>query len=208
MIGLAASRISERLHRPSIVLSIENGIAHGSARSVGDFHLLNALETCSDLFEQFGGHAAAAGMKIRSENIEQLKARLHEYAESEIAVEDTTPEIVIDALVTPKTLNLDLHNTLKKLEPFGAGNVKPIFSTRGLRLRFEPRVMKDKHLKLHLNDGDGRRFEAVWWDGVARSQGRTLNTDSSIEVAYTLDRNEWQGNVTLQLVVQDIRTDN
>ena len=208
VIGLAASRIAERLHRPSIVLSIENGIAHGSARSIGNYHLLDALESCAELFEQFGGHAAAAGMKIKSANIGELRQRLNAHASQFLTDEELVAELFIDAQVSPETLDLELIKDLACLEPFGAGNSKPIFATKGLYLRDEPFVMKEKHLKMRLLDRSGKQFEAVWWDGVERSKGQTLESGSRIELAYTAEANTWQGNTRLQLVVQDLRADN
>ena len=124
MIGLAASKIAERLYRPTIVLSAENGYAHGSGRSVGDFHLLKALESCADLFEQFGGHAAAAGMKIKVENIQALSERLNDYAINIISEQELTPVLSIDAPVSSRTMNLALVDALAAFEPFGAGNPK------------------------------------------------------------------------------------
>lgn len=208
VIGLAASRIAERLHRPTIVLSVEDGYAHGSARSIANYHLLNALESCPELFEQFGGHAAAAGMKIKQENIDAVREALNRYAETSLTEDHLQPELHIDARVSPQTLTLKLVNELSMLEPFGAGNPKPVLVTGGLLLREEPRVMKEKHLKLWLDGGGGQRFEAVWWDGVERSRERTLTPGSRIEVAYTAEANIWQSNVRLQLVVEDIRADN
>ncbi len=208
VIGLAASRIAERLHRPTVVLSIENGTAHGSGRSIPGFHLVNALDSCSDLLEQYGGHAAAAGMKISSESISLLRERLCGYAGETITEDMLEPELLIDARISAETMTLHLHKEVSSLEPFGAGNRKPIFATSGLRLRFEPTVMKEKHLKLYLESGQGQRFEAVWWDGVNKGKGRTLLPGKSIEIAYTADVNTWQGSSRLQLVVEDIKEDN
>jgi len=208
VIGLAASRIAEKLFRPTIVLSVENGVAHGSARSIADFHLLEALDSCSHLLEQYGGHAAAAGMKIRSENIDEVRRKLNEYAASKFSGEKPEPVLKIDANVASDSLTLTLVEQIAQLEPFGAGNTKPIFVTRDLTISDEPFVMKDKHLKLRLVNAAGKRFEAVWWDGVDRSKGRTLHTGNSIEVAYTLEANSWQGNTRLQLVVEDLREHN
>ena len=208
VIGLAASKIAERAHRPTIVLSIENGFAHGSARSVSNFHLLEALESCSDLFEQFGGHAAAAGMKIRNENISELRGRLNKYAIEKLTEVQRTPVLNIDAHVSSYTLGLELVHELKKLEPFGAGNPKPVFVTKDLFVSDEAFVMKEKHLRLKLQNPEGKRFEAVWWDGVDRSKGRTLRPGTGIEVAYTPEANIWQGNTRLQLVVHDLREHN
>ncbi len=207
VVGLAASRIAERLYRPTIVLSIENGLAHGSARSIADFHVLSALESCPDLFEQFGGHAAAAGMTIRADRIPELRSRLNEHAASVFGNEELMPELVIDAVVTPDTLGLDLVDELAALEPYGAGNPKPVFVTTGLILNAEPFVMKDKHLKFWLESGD-KMFEAVWWNGIELSTGQTLRRGSRIELAYVPEANEWQGNRRLQLVVEDLRADN
>lgn len=208
VIGLAASRIAERLHRPTIVLSSENGSAHGSARSIGNFHLLNALEHCGDLFDQFGGHAAAAGMKIRTDRIEALLEALDAYAANTLTEDDLTPTLNIDARLSAETLALPILRELDQFEPFGSGNPKPVFVTGGLRVNGEPRVMKEKHLKLHLQSDAGKRFEAVWWDGVDRAKGQTLDHGSRIEVAYTTELNVWQGTQRLQLVVQDVRADN
>jgi single-stranded-DNA-specific exonuclease len=207
VVGLAASRIAEKLYRPTIVLSIENGIAHGSARSIANYHLLNALESCPELFEQFGGHAAAAGMTIRAERIVELRVKLNKHAAEVFGSDEMVPELKIDAVVTHETLSLDLVDELAAFEPFGAGNPKPVFVTRGFIVRDEPFVMKDKHLKLKL-DGGGKQFEAVWWNGVELSKGQTLRPGSRIEIAYVPEANEWQGNRRLQLVVEDVRADN
>jgi single-stranded-DNA-specific exonuclease len=205
VIGLAASRIAEKLHRPAIVISIEDGMGHGSARSIPDYHLLRGLDTCEELFEQYGGHAAAAGMQIRPENIDALSERLNAHAAETISEENLFPEVRIDAPVSSRTLGLELTEELKKLEPFGQGNPKPVFSTPGLALQEEPWVMKEKHLKLKLRDADGRQFEAVWWDGVDRSQEVELKAGSSYEIAYSPEPNTWQGVTRLQLNLKDIR---
>jgi len=208
VIGLAASRVAERVYRPTIVLSIDNGVAHGSARSIANYHLLKALDSCSELFEQYGGHAAAAGMKIRTDNISEVRRRLNEHAASVLSEDELVPQLMIDALVTPESMNLELIDDLRAFEPFGAGNPKPIFVTRGLILAEEPYVMKEKHLKFRLRSARGISFEAVWWDGVERSKGRTLKSNSCIELAYVPEANLWQGTRRLQLVVEDLRADN
>lgn len=205
VIGLAASKIAEKINRPAIVISLENGIGHGSARSVANYHLLNGLDSCAALFEQFGGHAAAAGMKIKSENIDSLREQLNAHAARHLSAEDLIPELKIDALVSTQSLSLDLLDNLKQLEPFGAGNPKPIFATRDLELVGEPFVMKEKHLKLKLRGAGGKQLEAVWWDGVAKSNGQTLQRNSRIELAYTPEVNTWNGNTRLQLKVEDLK---
>ena len=207
VIGLAASRIAEKLYRPTIVISIdEDGMGHGSARSISNYHLLEGLDTCSEVFEQYGGHAAAAGMKIKFENIETLKEKMNEHAASVFSEEDLIPEVKIDGEVESSELDLGLVEALKPMEPFGMGNPKPVFATDKLMLVDEPWIMKEKHLKLQLEDADGKKFEAVWWEGVEKSKGQTLKPQKSIELAYTAEANTWQGNTRLQLVVRDLRT--
>jgi single-stranded-DNA-specific exonuclease len=205
VIGLAASKISDKLHRPAIVISLEDGIGHGSARSIAGYHLLSGLESCGDLMEQFGGHAAAAGMKIKAENIDRLRELVNQHAIANLTDEDLIPELKIDAVVSSNSLGLSLVEDLKRLEPFGMGNPKPTFVTKDLFLTVEPFVMKEKHLKLKLRDTTGKPFEAVWWDGVDKSKKQTLKPQSRIELAYTPEINVWNGNTRLQLVVEDLR---
>lgn len=205
VIGLAASKIAEKLHRPTIVLSKENGLAYGSARSIGNYHLLNGLNSCEDLFEKFGGHAAAAGMTMKTENIEELQKQLDKHASENLTEEDLIPEIKIDAEVSSNSLDLKLVDDLKQLEPFGQGNPKPVFVTKDLILTDEPWIMKDKHLKLKMTDENGKKFEAVWWDGVEQSKEQTLEPEKRIELAYTPEANTWRGNTRLQLIVKDLR---
>jgi len=147
-------------------------------------------------------------MKIKQENIEHLQERLNAHATEILSAEDLIPELKIDAVVSSQTLNLDLVQELKQFEPFGMGNAKPRFVTRDLTLTSEPFVMKEKHLKLKLASRNGRQFEAVWWDGVDKSKGKTLTGKSRIELAYTPDANNWNGKTRLQLVVEDLREEN
>lgn len=205
VVGLAASKITERIYRPSLVISLEDGVGHGSARSIAGYHLLSGLDSCAELFEKYGGHAAACGFTIREENISNLRESLNKHAAENISDEDLIPEIKIDAVVSSQSLTLDLVEDLKKLEPFGQGNPKPVFVTKGLELISEPFVMKEKHLKLNFKDAHGRRFEAVWWDGAEKLNERTLEAGSSIEIAYTPEANAWNGTTRLQLVVKDLR---
>jgi single-stranded-DNA-specific exonuclease len=208
VIGLASSRISDKIYRPSLVISIEDGIGHGSARSIANYHLLNGLDSCAELFEKFGGHAAACGFTIKQENIDELRIKINEHASRHLSDEDLIPEVRVDAEISSQSLNLDLVTALKKLEPFGQGNLKPKFLTKDLFLVGEPFVMKEKHLKLKLQDVKGKQFEAVWWDGVDKSAaniGQTLERNSRIELVYSPEANSWNGNTRLQLVVEDLK---
>jgi single-stranded-DNA-specific exonuclease len=207
VIGLAASRITERIHRPSVVISLDaEGLGHGSARSIEAYHLLNGLTACADLFVKFGGHSHAAGLTIRRENVAELRRRLNEHAAAHLADDELTPVVEIDAELAPAEATLDLVNELQKLEPYGMGHPRPVFATRGLRLTAAPFVMKDRHLKLRLSDGYAAPpLEAVWWDGVRELGQATLNAQDRIELAYSPEANTWRGDTRLQLVVKDLR---
>lgn len=205
VLGIAASKISERINRPCIVISLEGEVGHGSARSIASYHLLDGLTACGELFEQFGGHSHAAGLKIKRDRIPELRRRLNEHAAAHLSDEDLVPALHIDAELPAESLTLSLAEELRALEPFGAGNPRPLFVTRSLRLVAEPRIIKEKHLKLRLaGAGSGRHLDAIWWDGLAEME-RTLTPNTRIELAYTVEPNTWQGETRLQLCVRDMR---
>jgi single-stranded-DNA-specific exonuclease len=206
VIGIAAAKIAEKLYRPCIVISFEGDDGHGSGRSIECYHLLDGLTACADLFEKFGGHSHAAGLAIERKNLEEFKRRLNEHAASKLSDEDLIPIVKVDAELKPETLSLGLVEELKALEPFGAGNPKPVFMTRNFRLAFEPRVLKERHLKLTVVGADNKKHDAIWWDGVEKSEGQPLNQGASIELAYSLEANTWNGNTRLQLVVADLKS--
>jgi single-stranded-DNA-specific exonuclease len=205
VIGIAASKIADKLNRPCIVISLEGDVGHGSARSIEAYHLLNGLTECADLFEKFGGHSHAAGLTIKRERVSELRRRLNEHAASNLRDEDLVPALNIDAELSAEVVTLSLAEELRALEPFGAGNPRPLFVTRDLHLLSEPRVMKEKHLKLRLAGTANRPLEAVWWSGVEELAGRTLKPGQRIELAYTIEPNTWQGETRLQLFVKDLK---
>jgi single-stranded-DNA-specific exonuclease len=208
VIGLASSKITDRLYRPSLVISIEDGVGHGSGRSIEGFNLHDALEASKEMFEKFGGHAAACGFTIKQGNIATLRKRLNDYARAKLTEEDLKPLLRIDARLRSVSVNLELIEALKRMEPFGAGNPKPRFATFDMKLSGDPLVMKDRHLKLRLRDDGGRAFEAVWWDGVEKAEHLDLRRDQSVSLAFTPEANNWNGQTRLQLVVDDLRLDN
>ncbi|HEX5965308.1 MAG TPA: single-stranded-DNA-specific exonuclease RecJ, partial [Pyrinomonadaceae bacterium] len=146
VIGIAASKIAERLHRPCVVLSVDGDVAHGSGRSIEAYHLLNGLTTCSDLFEKFGGHSHAAGITIRPERIAEFRRRLNEHAASCLTPEDLEHSVTIDMELPAESVTFAMAKELQALEPFGAGNPCPVFATKNLRCLSEPMVMKGQHL--------------------------------------------------------------
>lgn len=209
VLGLAASKIAERYNRPSVVVSFdEDDNGHGSARSCGDYHLLNGLESCADLFVQFGGHAAAAGLAIHRDNISSLRQRLNAHAAAHFNFVAPVARISIDRELAANEINLSLLENLKQLEPFGAAWRKPVFMTKGLRVISEPRVMKERHLKIYCAGTGGARLEAVWWGGAEtlnHAHAATIERADEIELCYTLEANDWQGERRLQMNVSDAR---
>jgi single-stranded-DNA-specific exonuclease len=206
VIGLAASKIAERLQRPAVVISLdEDGTGHGSARSGEGFHMLDALTECADLLEAFGGHAHAAGLGVRRENVAELRRRLNEHAARVTREEggDGRPSLEYDMELPAEALSLDLCAELEALEPFGAGWPKPVFVTRGLRVFTEPRVLKGRHLKFGVTGGRGVH-DCIWWGGAERATA-TPRPGARIELAYSVEANCWNGNTRLQLVVEDLR---
>jgi single-stranded-DNA-specific exonuclease len=202
VIGIAASKISERINRPCVVLSIDGGVAHGSGRSIEPYHLLNGLTSCADLFDKFGGHSHAAGITIKPDRIEELRRRLNEHAASCLTEEDLQPAVHIDAELPAENISFELVGELQKLEPYGAGNPRPTFLTRNLCILTEPRLIGQRHLKLCVAGPEGRPLETIWWNGAEQ----TTAIRSGIDMAYTIETRNWSGETFLQLSVTDMRS--
>ena len=204
VIGIAASKIAERINRPCVVFSIEGNVAHGSGRSIAAYHLLDGLTSCADLFEKFGGHSHAAGVTIRPERIDQLRERLNQHAASCLTADDLEPSVTIDMELRAEDVTFGLTRELQSMEPYGAGNTRPVFCSRGLRLVSEPVVMKDRHLKMRLAGANNRPLEALWWNCIEPGQ-QTPELKGSIELAYTIETSVWNDEIKVQLNVADLR---
>jgi single-stranded-DNA-specific exonuclease len=150
VIGITATRVVERYGRPTLVLSHNNGEAHGSGRSIRAFHLLDALESCRELFTRYGGHAHAVGFSLPSARVPELRAHLDAYARQRLTAADFEPLLDLDGELDLEEVTPDLFQALERLEPFGHGNPEPVFSARAVRLMAPPRILKDKHVKLKL----------------------------------------------------------
>ena len=150
VIGILASRVVERTAKPAIVVSVEDGVAHGSGRSVDGFQLLNAIESCADLFTRFGGHAFAVGFALPADRLPELKRRLRLYAEEHLAAREPEHLLRIHAELPLDRITPVLAGWLRKLEPFGHGNPEPVFVARNVRLLAPPRIMKERHIRLEL----------------------------------------------------------
>ena len=199
VIGILASRVVERAAKPAIVVNVEEGVAHGSGRSIDGFHLLNALESCADLFTRFGGHAFAVGFALPADKLPELKRRLRLYAEEHLG--DREPEYLlrIHAELPLDRITSVLVGWLHKLEPFGHGNPEPVFVARRARLLAPPRIMKERHLRLELAQdsvqppplpGSSGAVRAVGWNLAARAAELDLKQGSLIDLAYRIRENE------------------
>jgi len=150
VIGITATRIVERYCRPTIVISRDHDEAHGSGRSIKPFHLLNALESCGNLFTRYGGHAHAVGFSMPAARIPDLRSHLDQYARAHLTLADFEPVLEFDDELSFQQVTPALFAILRQLEPFGVGNPEPVFMSRRMRLLVPPRILKDKHVKLKL----------------------------------------------------------
>jgi single-stranded-DNA-specific exonuclease len=202
VIGIVASKVVERYNRPAILISIgEDGAAKGSGRSVPDFHLLQALDACSEILDAYGGHAAAAGLTLRADKIDAFRQKFNETVKSKLSGKDLAPQVTADAEASISELTPKLLRIIKQMEPFGPGNMRPVLLTRGLKHRYPPRLVGQKHLKMTLTDG-----KAVM-DAIAFGMGERLpevSAAGSVDVAFGLEENEWNGKVSLQMNVKGI----
>ena len=202
VIGLAASRLVEVYHRPAIVMSVGQDEARGSARSIQQFHVTHALDECKHLLIRHGGHAAAAGFTVALDRVDELKAQLTAIAAARRAEGDWSPVLRADARVRLSTLTYEMTRQLARLEPYGMQNPQPVFVSRDIRVR-GARALKDgAHLKLTLLDENGK-----YWDAIAFHLGdRLSHLPDTIDVAYALELNVWNGESRLQLNVKDLQS--
>ena len=198
VIGIVASRLVERYHRPTILLAIdENGVAKGSGRSIPGFHLLEALKSCSGLLDRFGGHRYAAGVGLKSECIDGFAAAFENAAGIILGDTELVPLLDIDADVSPDEVDIALARELQRMEPFGAGNPEPNLMMRGVTV-VDRRIVGDGHLKLRVSAG-GKVFNAI-----AFRQAECL-TDGLLDIAFVPECNIWNNSTTLQLRIKVIR---
>ncbi|MFC1509148.1 single-stranded-DNA-specific exonuclease RecJ [Candidatus Omnitrophota bacterium] len=205
VIGIVASRISDRFYRPTILVSTKDGMGRGSGRSIEGFHLFEALVNCSSLLKEYGGHKYACGLTIPEKNLDNFRNTINKIASSTIIPKALMPHIDIDMEVKLSSLGYDLVGDLSILEPFGAENPRPVLCSKNLRLTRPPRVLKRNHIKLWVTDGT-KDFEAIGF-GLAKDTNNEeiLKNSSEIDLAYTASINTWQGLDTIQLKIEDIR---
>jgi single-stranded-DNA-specific exonuclease len=210
VVGIVASRVVEKTGRPALVIAKEGEEAHGSGRSISAFHLLEALESCHDLFTRFGGHAHAVGFALPSQAVPLLKQRLNDYAQTRLTPDDLLPQISIEAEIPLSSVTPDLLRNLGRLEPFGQGNPEPVFCSHGVNLLLPPKILKDKHIKLRVNQrlADSKasfNYEAVGWRMAERLQAEALQPGDNLDVAFTVGINSHPDFGGLELTLEDYR---
>ena len=203
VVGLAASRLTEEFYRPTLVAEHGPEQTRGSARSIAEFHITEALDQCADLLERYGGHAAAAGFTVKNENLSAFQERLRQIAADQLDLTALRPTLSIDGEVNLRGVRPALVEDIARLQPFGYGNPTPCFVSRELMVRHKKAVGQEgHHLRLVLHDG------VQTWSAIAFRQGHwagKLHISQPIDVVYTLEFNEWNGERQMQLNLKDLR---
>jgi len=205
VVGIVASRVTEMYYRPTVVLSCQDGIASGSARSVAGYDIYDAIKSCRDLLENFGGHTYAVGLSLKVENIPEFRRRFQLYVSEHILPEQTEALMEIDAEVAFKDITKKMHNDLKKFAPYGPDNMKPLFCTRNVYDYGTSKVVgrQQEHIKLELVDSQSSNV----MNGIAFGQSaaaRYIKSKRSFDIVYTIEENVYKrGEVQLQ--IEDIK---
>ncbi len=206
VIGIAASRIQEHYYRPTIILTESNGKASGSARSVLGFDVHAAIEKCADLLSSYGGHPAAAGMTLELHLIDEFRKRFENAVAETITDEQLVPSIEVDLEVDLDQLTMNFFTQIQRMAPFGPSNMAPVFVTHNLKDSGRSKCVGDgSHLKLEVMQGDQSQ---TFFSGIGFGLGsleKEVQSGRRFSLAYTLEKNEYRGNVSLQLMVKDLR---
>ncbi|MFD2246686.1 single-stranded-DNA-specific exonuclease RecJ [Pontibacter ruber] len=203
VIGIVASRCIEKYYRPTIILTHSNGKASGSARSVHGFNVHSAIESCSDLLDQFGGHMYAAGLTLPVENVPAFRERFEQFVSSTITNEQKVPQIEIDGKINLNQITRNFYNIVRQMEPFGPGNMRPVFVSECVYDTGSVRVVGDSHLKLRLTQDGYYSIDAIGF-GLS-DYYNTISKGIPFDVCYTIEENVYRGVITLQLRIKDIR---
>ncbi len=205
VIGIVASRLIEKYHRPTVILTKSNGLITGSARSVPGFDLYSAVLSCKDLLESFGGHKFAAGLNMKEENIPEFKKRFEAYVSEHIKDEQLVPTLDIDIEITLDKINQKFMNILNRMRPYGPHNMKPIFVTRRLRDNGYSALVggNNEHIRLCLKDDSRRRINAIAFNQASKFE--LLKGGKYIDVCYSAEENLYNGKTSIQLMIKDIK---
>lgn len=202
VIGIVASRIVEEFSRPVIMIALEDGVGKGSGRSIPGFDLHSALVDCSDLLLRFGGHRAAAGITIATDQVGAFTHRFDQVVRARLTLDELVPVLRVDAEIELDQDTLDLETTLRHFEPFGVGNPAPVFAARNVTVFGSPRIVGRDGLKLTLVGSNGTQLEAIGW-GMA-DLAPEIRAGKALDVAFRLERDEYRGESRLQARLADV----
>ncbi|HOF98066.1 MAG TPA: single-stranded-DNA-specific exonuclease RecJ [Paludibacteraceae bacterium] len=208
VIGIVASRLSDEYYKPTVVLTRSNGLISGSARSVPGFDLYKAIDSCRDLLENFGGHMYAAGLSMKEENIQAFTERFEQFVSENILEEQTYPQLEIDAVLEFKDITPKFFRILKQFAPFGPENMKPLFVSKKIFDYGTSRLVgkEQEHLRMELIDSSSENV----MNGIAfgmHEYNDHLKALHPLDICYTLEENNFNGNSTIQLMIRDIKTE-
>ena len=202
IVGIVSSKITEKFYKPSILFAIDGDEAKGSGRSVSGFNLFGALESCSDLLEKFGGHELAAGLTIKSSNIEEFRKKINEYSKDKISESMLVPTVMLDAAIKVPYITIDTVHDINRLQPFGVDNPTPAFAVRNIKIHKISVMSEGKHLRMTLLK-EGKYLDAVGF-GMGEYYHH-LEEGDFIDVAFALDINDYKGFQNVQLILKDIK---
>jgi single-stranded-DNA-specific exonuclease len=207
VIGIVASRLIETYYRPTVILTESNGFATGSARSVQGYDLYQAIESCSDLLESFGGHMFAAGLTLKKENIKPFMERFEQFVNGTITEEQLVPRLFVDCELSFPEINEEFFNFLTKFQPFGPENMSPVFVSRNVFDKGTGRMVgsSGEHLKLDLcHESTGQKtFPAIAFSQAEHFE--YIKAGKPIDICYSIEMNDFRGNRNLQLNIRDIK---
>jgi len=203
VIGIVASKLVETFHKPAIVLSFDGDEVHGSCRSIPAFDMLAGLESCADLFVKFGGHRQAAGLTMERGRVAEFRSRINRWADERLEPDDLVPRLRVDAALPLAGIESGVVEGLDALAPFGLGNPRPVFDAETVEIVQGPTRMKDRHLSMSVKQ-NGRVFRAIAWRGAEKAAFLEEHR-KAVRLAYSLDKNTWQGETTIELNVADVQ---
>ncbi len=207
IVGIVASRLIETYYRPTVILTMSNGFVTGSARSIPGFDLYQAVESCSDLLENFGGHMYAAGLTMRPENVEEFKRRFNAYVEEKIDPQMLIPQIDYDSELSLNEINMDFFKQLNRFQPFGPGNHMPVFVSKGVVNRGDAKLVgaNAEHLRMELMQSDAHtsRIQTIAFQQPTHYEW--VRAQKPIDICYQIVENIYRGKVSLQLRIKDLK---
>ena len=207
IVGIVASRLIETYYRPTVVLTMSNGFVTGSARSIPGFDLYQAVESCSDLLENFGGHMYAAGLTMRPENVEEFTRRFNDYVEANINPQILVPQVDIDSMLLFSDITPAFHRELNKFQPFGPGNNAPVFATCGVTNGGDAKLVgaDAEHLRMDLTQKQKPNTTIQTIAFQQPTHYEWVRSGRPIDICYQIVENHYRGNVTTQLRIKDIK---